>query len=93
MVGFHDILCVLLTDNIPVIKSSSKDTELIPWILKKWKEKFINLNYEIVKKLINYDAVIATGSENSSIYFKYYFKKIPHIIRKQRTSVAILSGK
>ena len=39
------------------------------------------------------DAYIATGSNNSSRYFEQYFGKYPHIIRKNRSSAAILTGK
>ncbi|MCB9202438.1 MAG: acyl-CoA reductase [Flavobacteriales bacterium] len=91
MVGFHDILSVILSGNIPVIKLSSKDSVLIPYILSEWKELNPELKYEIVERLENYDAVIATGSKNTSKYFEYYFRETPNIIRKNRTSVAVLS--
>lgn len=93
LAGFHDVLCVVLSGHIPIIKLSSKDSQLIPWILKKWQQNFTKLNYEIVKTLNDYNAVIATGSESSSIYFEYYFKNIPHIIRKNRTSISVLTKK
>jgi len=94
--GFHDLLCVLLTGHRFLGKVSSKDAQLISAI--------IELLYEIdpeFKELIElsevtlhgFDAVIATGSDNSSRYFDYYFKSYPTIIRKHRSSIAILSGK
>lgn len=92
MVGFHDVLCVLLVGNTAKIKLSSKDSKLIPQFLNSWKEILPSLSFEFVEKLENYDAIIATGSENTSTYFEYYFKNVPHIIRKNRTSVAILTG-
>jgi hypothetical protein len=92
MVGFHDVLCVVLTGNFAKIKLSSKDAKLIPQFLNSWKEILPSLNFEFVEKLENYDAIIATGSENTSTYFEYYFKDVPHIIRKNRTSIAILTG-
>lgn len=92
MVGFHDILCVLLIGNSAKIKLSSKDSKLIPQFLQSWKEILPSLSFEFVEKLENYDAIIATGSENTSTYFEYYFKDVPHIIRKNRTSIAVLSG-
>lgn len=92
MVGFHDVLCVLLLGYSAKIKLSSKDSELIPQFLNSWKEILPSLNFEFVEKLENYDAIVATGSENTSTYFEYYFKNVPHIIRKNRTSVAILTG-
>lgn len=94
MVGFQDILAVLISGNIALIKLSSSDDILIPHILNKlisiepsFKDQII-----IVDKLKDFDAVIATGSDNTSRYFEYYFSKVPHIIRKNRNSIAILNG-
>jgi hypothetical protein len=36
--------------------------------------------------------VIATGSDNTARYFEYYFRTKPHIIRKNRSSIAVLTG-
>lgn len=94
LVGFHDLLCVFLTGNYAMIKPSSKDEVLIKHLLQKlteWNqevERYIALNVMIK----NCDAYIATGSNNSSRYFDYYFSKYPSIIRKNRTSIAILTG-
>lgn len=93
MVGFHDVISVILSNHIPVIKLSSKDKTLLPFLLKKWNEiSNGNLQYEIVERLENFDAVIATGSNNTARYLEYYFRKQRSIIRKNRTSVAIISG-
>ena len=93
LVGFHDVVSVVLSNNIPLIKLSSKDRLMIPFLMKKWKE-FSNddLQYELVEKLENFDAVIATGSNNTARYLEQYFKDYQNIIRKNRTSVAILTG-
>ncbi|MGM5629641.1 acyl-CoA reductase [Apibacter raozihei] len=92
MVGLHDCLCVLLLGFKAKIKLSSKDNVLIPFILNLWKEFCDELEFEFVEKLEKFDAVITTGSNNTARYFEYYFKDIPHIIRKNRTSAAILTG-
>ncbi|WP_419867893.1 acyl-CoA reductase [Chryseobacterium sp. CT-SW4] len=93
LVGFHDVISVILSNNIPVIKLSSKDKHMVPFLLKKWKEfSKDNLLYEIVEKLENFDAVIATGSNNTARYLEYYFKDHMSIIRKNRTSVGVLKG-
>ncbi|WP_262147525.1 acyl-CoA reductase [Chryseobacterium foetidum] len=93
MVGFHDVISVILSNHIPVIKLSFKDKLMLPFLLKKWKEfSNGNLQYEIVERLEDFDAVIATGSNNTARYLEYYFKKHPSIIRKNRTSVAVISG-
>ena len=93
MVGFHDVIAVVLSGNIPLIKLSSKDRHLIPFLLNKWKEfSHGNVDYEIVEKLEEYDAVIATGSNNTAKYLEFYFKNSMSIIRKNRTSVAVLKG-
>lgn len=94
LVGFHDILCVLATGNKALIKLSSQDKKLIPYILQKLIEiepRFKD-QVEYIDRLIDFDAVIATGSNNTSRYFEYYFSKVPHIIRKNRNSIAILNG-
>ncbi len=93
MVGFHDVLSVILSGNIPLIKLSSKDRQILPFLLKKWNEFSDGiLQYEFVEKLQDFDAVIATGSNNTARYLEYYFKDSLSIIRKNRTSVAVLKG-
>lgn len=94
LVGFHDLLCVLLSGNIAAIKMSTQDEvltrKILDWILEI--EPRFNRMISLPEKLIDIDAVIATGSNNTSRYFEYYFGKYPNIIRKNRTSVAVLSG-
>lgn len=94
MVGFHDILCVLITGHIALIKLSSQDSRLIRHVLQMLIELAPELKERIVytERLDNFDAVIATGSNNTSRYFDYYFGKVPNIIRKNRNSVSVLSG-
>jgi hypothetical protein len=92
MVGFHDCISALLTGNQAKIKLSSKDSVLIPFLLNLWKEFYKDLEFEFVDKLPHCDAVITTGTSNTARYFEYYFKNIPHIIRKNRTSIAIING-
>jgi len=93
-VGFHDILCVLATGNKALIKLSSQDKRFIPYILNKLIEIESGFEQQIIyiERLKDFDAVIATGSNNTSRYFDYYFSKVPHIIRKNRNSVAVLNG-
>lgn len=95
LVGFHDLLCVFLGGHYARIKPSSKDEVLIKHLVKKLTEWNSQIdNYITISGMIkNCDAYITTGSNNSSRYFEYYFGKYPSIIRKNRTSVAILSGK
>lgn len=93
MVGFHDVLSVILSGNIPLIKLSSKDKQILPFLLSQWNEfSQGNIQYEFVEKLQNFDAVIATGSNNTARYLEYYFKDSLSIIRKNRTSLAVLKG-
>ncbi|MDD1524180.1 acyl-CoA reductase [Riemerella anatipestifer] len=93
LVGFHDVITVVLSGHKPVIKMSSKDKQILPFLLEKWALLSEGIEYQLVEKLENYDAVIATGSNNTARYLEYYFKNKPNIIRKNRTSVAVLSGK
>ena len=94
LVGFHDFLAVFLSGNHAQIKLSSDDSVLWPIIMQILTD--INANFKqsasVVERLSNFDAVIATGSNNSALYFETYFGKYPHIIRKNRTSVAVLDG-
>jgi hypothetical protein len=97
LVGFHDFLSVIVSGNKVVVKLSSNDRVLLPYL---W-EVLCKINPIISDKLEyiedlkerKFDAVIATGSDNSAKYFEYYFKNIRRIIRKNRRSVAVLNGK
>ncbi len=95
LVGFHDLMSVVLSGHKLIARLSSKDNKLIPalvQILQFIEPEFEDLIYFEEEILKNPDAVIATGSDNSSRYFEYYFGKYPHIIRKNRNSTAILTG-
>jgi hypothetical protein len=95
LVGFHDLISVLISGHKALIKLSSNDQKLLPILadyLQKIAPKFENYITFTEQKLENFDAVIATGSNNTARYFEYYFGKYPHIIRKNRNSVAILTG-
>lgn len=95
LVGFHDLLCVLISGHRAQLKLSSKDSKLISYLIKHliWLEPAFGKSIVIKEnKLENFDAVIATGSDNSARYFEYYFSKYPNIIRKNRSSCVILTG-
>jgi hypothetical protein len=94
LVGFHDFLCVFITGHHIRIKASSKDQLLIKHLVQKLTEWEASCSRLITLEdmLKGCDAYIATGSNNSSRYFEYYFARYPRIIRKNRTSVAILDG-
>ncbi|MXV52571.1 acyl-CoA reductase [Pedobacter sp. HMF7647] len=94
MVGFYDILCVLAAGHKALIKLSSHDQQLIPFVLNELIKIEPGFNDQIsyTERLQQFDAVIATGSNNTSRYFEHYFAKYPHIIRKNRNSVAVLTG-
>ncbi|HMT75485.1 MAG TPA: acyl-CoA reductase [Chitinophagaceae bacterium] len=94
LVGFHDFLSVFVSGHKAIIKLSARDKELIKHLVEKmieW-EPLLEGYIRFEEMLKGCDAYIATGSNNSSRYFDYYFGKYPHIIRKNRTSVAILTG-
>src|SRR5690606_19967374 len=95
LVGFHDFMSVLISGHNVLVKQSSNDQHLLPYLAKyleqvepefKGRIQFTN------EKLEHFDAVIATGSDNTARYFEYYFKNKPSVIRKNRNSVAILTG-
>lgn len=95
LVGFHDLMTVLLSGHFAAIKTSSQDTCLIKqiteWLLEI--EPGFRRNLELRERLTGVDVVIATGSDNTARYFEYYFRNIPSVIRKNRSSVAVLDGK
>ncbi|PWJ58878.1 acyl-CoA reductase LuxC [Dyadobacter jejuensis] len=93
-VGFHDVLCVLASGHTLLAKPSTDDQALMLLLLQKLIsfEPSLAEQIQIVDRLNEADAYIATGSDNTARYFHYYFAKKPHIIRKNRTSIAILTG-
>ncbi|MDI9339901.1 MAG: acyl-CoA reductase [Sediminibacterium sp.] len=95
MVGFHDVVCVLLSGHHLLLKLSADDNVLIPFFIKllcHYEPAFEKRLFFTDNKLSNFDAVIATGSNNTSNYFQHYFSKYPNIIRKNRSSAAVITG-
>jgi len=95
LVGFHDFMSVLICGHQAIIKQSSNDKHLLPFLAKylEYVEPEFKGRITFTNEKLNYfDAVIATGSDNTARYFEYYFKGKPSIIRKNRNSVAILTG-
>jgi hypothetical protein len=95
LVGFHDFISVLLSGHKVLVKTSSNDQHLLPFLAKyiiSVEPKMKDYITFVEGKLENFDAVIATGSNNTARYFEYYFKNKPSIIRKSRNSVAVLDG-
>jgi hypothetical protein len=95
LVGFHDFICVLLSGHNVQVKTSSNDQMLLPFLanyLISIEPALLNYIHFSEGKLTGFDAVIATGSNNTARYFEYYFKNKPSIIRKNRNSVAVLNG-
>jgi len=96
LVGFHDLLTVLISGHKAIIKMSSSDNILLKVLI----DKLINIDSAFKERIFliddlkdrKFDAIIATGSDNSAEYFEYYFKDTKRIIRKNRRSIAILSG-
>jgi hypothetical protein len=95
LVGFHDFLSVLISGHNVLVKTSSNDQHLLPFLAKyliSIHGDFENKITFVEGKLAKFDAIIATGSNNTARYFEYYFKDKPSIIRKNRNSVAVLDG-
>lgn len=94
LVGWHDLMCCFLAGHIAVIKFSEKDTVLMQFLINKiieWVPETA-VYFKIVDRIKDYDAAIATGSNISAQQFKHYFKDVPHIIRANRNSLAVLTG-
>ena len=96
LVGFHDFISVLISGHEVLIKQSSNDKHLLPFLTKYLEHVAPSFKRKITfteDKLECFDAVIATGSDNTARYFEYYFKEAPSIIRRNRNSIAVLTGK
>lgn len=95
LVGIHDLLAVFVAGHQALIKLSSRDEVLMKFILDKLGmiEPRTKEYFALTERIQRPDAIIATGSNNSARYFEYYFGKYPHIIRKNRNSIGILTGK
>ena len=95
LVGFHDVLSVLISGNKALVKCSSSDPMLIAFLVQKLQEiepGFKDLVEFTKERFTHFDAVIATGSNNAARYFEYYFSKVPNLIRANRNGVAVLDG-
>lgn len=94
LVGFHDFICCYLSGCKMKIKLSGKDDLLFPAVLRMLQEIDPQLSerVELVEQLKDYEAIIATGSDNTNRYFEYYFRHVPKILRRSRNSIAILTG-
>ena len=95
LVGFHDVLSVLISGNKVLVKCSSSDPLLISLLVQKLQEIepiFKDLVEFTKERFTHFDAVIATGSNNAARYFEYYFSKVPNLIRANRNGVAVLDG-
>lgn len=94
MAAFHDFFSILISGNCYIGKLSSQDKTLLPLLAEILKSIFPPFAQKIsfVDRLDNFDKIIATGSNNSARYFEYYFSKYPLLLRKNRNSIAILTG-
>jgi hypothetical protein len=91
MVGWHDLICVWISGNKALVKCATKDRILIPFLvgLDPFFQSMTSFSED---RLVDFDAVIATGSNNAARYFDYYFSKYPHIIRRNKNGIAVLDG-
>ncbi len=95
LVGFHDFIAVLISNNIFFGNLSRREgglLEFISEILINIEPEYNNQFHFLTKNLENIDALIATGSDNTARYFNYNFKGLPALIRKNRNGIAVLDG-
>lgn len=94
LVGLHDVICVLMSGHQAIVKPSSKDTVLLTYLLEQLHmiDEEIAARITMTDQLREPEAIIATGSDNTARYFHQYFAKYPHIIRKNRSSAAVIRG-
>jgi len=91
-VGIHDLISVFVAGHISLYKPSERDSVLIDFFVKSLIEKnaLVNQYFDKIERLLQYDAVIATGSDASAKHFRKYFSKVPHIIRRNRNGIAVV---
>ncbi|HAI75017.1 MAG TPA: acyl-CoA reductase [Microscillaceae bacterium] len=95
-VGFHDLLCVLLSGHLAYVKLSSQDQTLMQYLIQTWSQYLpspTDSPITLTGSMREVEALIATGSDNTAQHFAYYFKDKPCIIRSNRTSCAVLNGR
>lgn len=96
LVGLHDVLCGILCGFTVWLKPSTDDETLMKWVISDWTAELQKIGIwnavEIVEQLKGIDVAIATGNNNSARYFEYYFRHIPHLLRNNRNSVAVLGA-
>ena len=94
LVGYHDFLCAFISGQKQTIKLSSKDDVLLDHLVSVMisLDESVAEYIQFAPMLKGCDAYITTGSNNSARYFEYYFRKYPHLIRHNRSSIAILDG-
>lgn len=92
LVGIHDLISIFVTGNTALIKPSSKDEVLTKYLIDALYELEPKARERVVltERLVDFNGVIATGSNNTHRYFEHYFGKHPNVLRKNRTSVAVL---
>lgn len=95
LAGFHDLLCTVISGHKAMVKPGSADRYLMQLVIDELVEiaPALRSQIQLTDRLKGMEAVIATGSDNTARYFDYYFSKYPHIIRKNRTSAGIVTGK
>jgi hypothetical protein len=96
MVGWHDVLCVVMAGHVAVVKCSRDDAVLIPAAVERWAQLLPAVRERVVfteARLPELDAIVVTGSSNTSRHFDYYFRHLPRLIRGTRTGVAVLDGR
>ncbi|MDR0710884.1 MAG: acyl-CoA reductase [Prevotellaceae bacterium] len=94
LVGFHDLLCTLASGRRAVVKLSGKDTFLLSALAKFLRQ----IDHRFAQRIAfagdlgGVCAVIATGGNSAARYFELHYGALPHIFRKSRTGVAVISG-
>ncbi|WP_185863143.1 acyl-CoA reductase [Blattabacterium cuenoti] len=96
MIGLHDFLCVILSGHKIIIKLSEEDNLLLPFLCNMmiYEKPMLKNKIKFTKNIFHekFDCVIATGNNNTARYFEYYFRKFPVLLRKSRSSIAVLQG-
>ncbi len=92
LVGFFDLMCVLVCGHRAYIKPSSKDRVLTGYITELLRDIHPTIPIHNYDESLTYDAIIATGGAQAEEYFQRRYSSIPALIRGSRHSAAVLTG-
>ena len=92
LVGFFDLMCVILSGHECHYKPSSKDSVLMHHVVDELRSIRPDIAIYDYSSTEHYDMAIATGGEDANRYFAHHFATTRSLLRSSRHSIAVLDG-